>query len=52
MASILAGWGGPLTCVGYWLVDHVSYRNGRIRLYTRSILIIKTLRYIAPSSIL
>ena len=25
MASILAGWGGPLACVGHWLVDHVNY---------------------------
>ena len=23
MASIIAGWGGPLACVGHWLVDHV-----------------------------
>jgi len=21
--SILASWGGPLACVGHWLVDHV-----------------------------
>ena len=24
MASILASWGGPLACVGHWLVDHVN----------------------------